>query len=559
MRVNLFDGTCTTNPNAAPTPPSAAPDSGPAAELHEGAKLERPPPRDWDLVQQPRCRMKSWTALKLQLEINTLFYFGMHSGLEQWQDTMSKDSINLTVPWIGVRKFARHLVSVVERLTIELHDAEAKVEKLGDIARNLLADAKEIQAEHQRTLKQLEELGGLSISALAKRRSELEAEVGELEKQLDRERASLEADRALLKSQTDQARQTIVETRETALLQEVGIYDYRHPLTDAVAYENALSRLQDAIKAATKKDGGAIEAATNWEVNGSKIEGAKIIRDISKLMLRAFNAEADTLIRGLKPYKLDSAKERLRKVEGTIKRLGEGMQIRISPTYYQLRVDELELTADFLQKQAEEKEVERQERERMREERKAQQEIERERAKLEKEKQHYVNALETLTENGDEEAAARLREQLSEVDKAIETVESRAANTRAGYVYVISNIGSFGESMVKVGMTRRLDPMDRIRELSDASVPFNFDVHALFFSSDAVGIETAMHDRLAGSRVNSVNRRREFFRATPLELRSHLSELTGELLEFREVAEAIEYRQTLGVNNYRDSPASAAA
>jgi hypothetical protein len=264
---------------------------------------------------------------------------------------MNKNSINLTVPWFGVRKFARRLVSVVEQLTIELHDAEARGEKLGDIARNLLADAKEIQAEQQRTLKQLEELGGLSISDLAKRRSELEVEVevGDLEKRLARERATIEADRALLTSQTDQARQAIVETRETALLQEVGIYDYRHPLTDAVAYESALSRLQDAIKAATKKDCGAIEAATNWEVNGSKTEGAKMIRDISKLMLRAFNAGADTLIRGLKPYKLDSAKERLRKVEETIKRLGEGMQIRISPTYYQLRVDELELTADFLQ------------------------------------------------------------------------------------------------------------------------------------------------------------------------------------------------------------------
>jgi seryl-tRNA synthetase len=221
------------------------------------------------------------------------------------------------------------------------------------------------------------------------------------------------------------------------------------------------------------------------------------------------------------------------------------MQIRISPSYYQLRVDELELTADFLQKQAEEKEIERQERDRMREERKAQQEIEREREKLEKEKQHYANALEALEAKGDQEGVQRLQVQLAEVDQAIESVEARAANTRAGYVYVISNIGSFGEKMVKVGLTRRLDPMDRIRELSDASVPFNFDVHALFFSNDAVGIESAMHERLTGSRVNIVNRRREFFHATPLEVKIHLGELTGELLEFREVAEAIEYRQTL--------------
>jgi hypothetical protein len=150
-----------------------------------------------------------------------------------------------------------------------------------------------------------------------------------------------------------------------------------------------------------------------------------------------------------------------------------------------------------------------------------------------------------LVAKGDEAGAARLREQLAEVDRAIESVDYRAANIRAGYVYLVSNIGSFGEKMVKLGLTRRLDPMDRIRELSDASVPFNFDVHALFFSKDAVGIETAMHQRLANLRVNIVNRRREFFRATPLEVKAHLGELAGELLEFQELPEALEYRQSL--------------
>src|SRR5690606_20248593 len=129
---------------------------------------------------------------------------------------------------------------------------------------------------------------------------------------------------------------------------------------------------------------------------------------------------------------------------------------------------------------------------------------------------HYLNALEALVSKGDMEAAERLRTQVAEVERAISEVDYRAANIRAGYVYVISNIGSFGESLIKVGMTRRLDQMDRIRELSDASVPFNFDVHALFFSKDAVGIESAMHSRLANKRVNLVNHRREFFRATAL-------------------------------------------
>jgi hypothetical protein len=221
------------------------------------------------------------------------------------------------------------------------------------------------------------------------------------------------------------------------------------------------------------------------------------------------------------------------------------MDIRVTDDYLNLRLYELELTADYLEKQAEQKEADRVERERLREEKKAQQEIERERKRLEKERQHYSNALDSLLAGDDADAISRVREQLEEVDRAIEGVDFRAANIRAGYVYVISNIGSFGEKMVKIGMTRRLDPMDRIRELSDASVPFNFDVHALFFSKDAVGIETAMHDRLAGARVNLVNRRREFFRATPLEVKSHLGDLAGELLQFEELPEALEYRQCL--------------
>jgi hypothetical protein len=329
------------------------------------------------------------------------------------------------------------------------------------------------------------------------------------------------------------------------LLQEVGVYHYRHPLSDAVAYQAALERLEDQIKAMVKKDGGAVLATTNWEVNGSAAEGRTMVRDFSKLMLRAFNAEADNLVRGLKPYRLDAAIDRLRKVAQTIERLGKTMHIRVSPAYLALREHELSLTSDFLQKKAEEKEAEREQRERLREERKVQQEIERERQRLEKERQHYVNAMNALVEKGDDAGAARMREQLDDVDRAIETVDYRAANIRAGYVYLISNIGSFGERMVKIGMTRRLEPYDRIRELSDASVPFNFDVHALFFSDDAVGIEAEMHQRLAHVRVNIVNRRREFFRVTPLEVKVHLSELAGELLQFEEIPEAIEYRECL--------------
>jgi DNA-binding transcriptional regulator WhiA len=127
-------------------------------------------------------------------------------------------------------------------------------------------------------------------------------------------------------------------------------------LSDSVAYQDQLHRLQSQIKAMAQKDGGAIEATSSWQVNGSAAEGRKMVRDFSKLMLRAYNAEADNLVRGLKPYKLASAVDRLEKVAFTIERLGKTMSIKVSPEYHRLRVRELELTADYQEMLAREKE-----------------------------------------------------------------------------------------------------------------------------------------------------------------------------------------------------------
>jgi len=449
--------------------------------------------------------------------------------------------ISQRVPWFGARKMARELLSEVENLRKERDETRLQLDRIAGMARQLTLEVSQFRSEQKR----LQELQSYSVFQLEERRSQLEAEIVAQQNRLSRERSEAEIALDAVNKELRRARLEIAQTEEAALLQEVGVYQYRHPLSDAVAYSNALKSIEQSIKAMTLKDGGAVLAASEWTVNGSVKEGRAMTREYSKLMLRAFNAEAESLVRWLKPYKLEAALDRLKKSAETIERLGKTMRIRISDAYFGLRAKELELTADFLQKQAEQRELERQERERLREEQKAQREIEAERSRLAKERQHHANALQALTEKGDEKAAARLREQLEEVDKAIADMDYRAANVRAGYVYLISNIGSFGEKMVKLGLTRRLNPMDRIRELSDASVPFNFDIHALFFSKDAVGIETAMHQRLSHVRVNLVNRRREFFRATPAEVKAHLSELAGELLEFQEEAEALEYRQTI--------------
>ena len=452
-----------------------------------------------------------------------------------------KGTLPERVPWFGARHFAKKILATAQSLRIDRDEARKQLDRMAALSQQLTSEYKRLQERYGR----VNQLEAYSVAELESYKSELQANIDNQNTRLSAERTALETELHALQLELRRTKEKIAETNEAELLQEVGVYQYKHPLSDVVAYSAALKTLEQRIKAMTLKDGGAILSAGDWTVNGSAREGKAMVREYSKLMLRAFNAEAESLVRWLKPYKIDAALDRLKKSADTIERLGRTMKIRVSEEYFRLRAHELELTADFLQKQAAQKEQERIERERLREEQKAQREIEAERARLAKEREHHFNALQKLIANGDEQGAARMQEQLAEVDQAISAVDYRAANIRAGYVYLISNVGSFGDSMVKLGLTRRLNPMDRIRELSDASVPFNFDVHALFFSKDAVAIETAMHQRLASTRVNLVNKRREFFRATPTQVKAHLSELAGELLEFQEEPEALEYRQTL--------------
>jgi len=397
--------------------------------------------------------------------------------------------------------------------------------------------ARELAAEVADLRAQLERLGGLSVI-------ELEEKSRQLGQEVDEQRQVLEAERQKIGAELERLRLDVIETEETALLQEAGVYEYRHPLDDSVQYKAALDGVREQIKAMTKKDGGAVRGNTNWQVNGSAAQGRKMVRDFSKLMLRAYNAEADNLARGMKPYKLESSIQRLTKVAATIAKLGTTMDIHISGQYHELREYELQLTADYREKQAEEKEREREEKARLKEEREAQKEMERERARLEKEQTHYLNSIEKLRAKGDAEAVARLEGELKDIERAIEDVDYRAANIKAGYVYVISNIGSFGEGVVKVGLTRRLDPQIRVRELGDASVPFRFDTHALVFSQDAVELEAQLHKLMEDRRVNRVNLRREFFYAAPEEVKAHLVEVAGDILTFIDTPEAVEFHQS---------------
>ncbi|MGW0231574.1 DUF4041 domain-containing protein [Actinopolymorpha singaporensis] len=337
----------------------------------------------------------------------------------------------------------------------------------------------------------------------------------------------------------------VVELNDQRVLQDVGIYRYHHPLEDAAAYKERLRDLESQIDEVVKS-GKAVLAADMFTFAGSLAKGRKMVSDLSKLMLRAYNAEADNCVRSLRAGNVTTAKKRLENAVKAIEKLGVLMDMRVNPNYHALRVAELELTADYQMKVQEERERAREERELLREQRRAEQELAAERERLEKEQAHYVSVLQSLRAAGDDAAADELAARLGEIEQAIEANDYRIANIRAGYVYVISNVGAFGPNVVKIGMTRRLEPRDRVRELGDASVPFGYDVHALFFSEDAITLENELHKEFADRRVNWVNPRREFFFATPEEVRVVLAEKVGGLLEYNDTPEALEYFQSRG-------------
>lgn len=397
----------------------------------------------------------------------------------------------------------------------------------------IFGSKKNLESELEELRKVVDDFGYAEREALSAEIERLRKEQAGLAAQVAQERAALQTESSAL-----------IKVRDDLILQEVGVYDYKHQLEDSISYKSQIATVRDQIKAMSRNDGGAVTSATNWTVEGSAAKGRKMVTEFSKLLLRAYNGEADTLVSKLKPYKLATATDRLDKSKATITRLGQTMAISITDEYHRLRIRELELTADYLARKEEEKEAERAEKERLREEAKARREFEAEKARLLKEQSHYARALEQIRKTGTPEEVAAAEATLHEIEEAIHGVEDREANIRAGYVYIISNVGAFGPGVVKIGMTRRLEPMDRVKELGDASVPFRYDVHAIVFSDDAVSLEGRLHEVFADRRVNRVNLRREFFYAAPVEVEAALTRADGSVLEFVEEAEAEEFHQS---------------
>ena len=440
-----------------------------------------------------------------------------------------------------------------------------KKRKIQSLEQQLSAGAQQYDAAlasigELRTL--LDRVGGGDLVVMQEVAAQMRREQAELQSSMERQRLEiaqrtasaeenlriLEGDARAVSDRIDDRKRELAQLdmhlSDTVVMVDNGLTNYMHPAESSLELSGRLSEVRSQIKEMIRGK-MAIKARDNFIFNNSASQGRKFVADMSKMMLRAYNAEVENCVLTVKAGNGETARNRLERTRDQVERLGSLINLRIDGRYHALRLEELDLSLRYQNAKKSEKDAEREEKARLREERKAQQELAQRRAKLDKEREHYHHVLQSLVEQGRTDEADEIRSQLEGLNEEIEKVDFRAANIRAGYVYVISNVGAFGDRMVKIGMTRRLDPMDRVRELGDASVPFGFDVHALFFSDDAVTVEADLHRRFADRRVNRVNTRRGFFYASPTEVRDVLSEVTGNLLEFTEEPEAEQYRLSL--------------
>jgi hypothetical protein len=401
-------------------------------------------------------------------------------------------------------------------------------------ARRIRKDAEKQSAD---TLKEIEEAKVASAVAVSKAKSKL----------ADLSRAYNDA-----KAIYDRLQSEISLLQATSNDMSFGLYQPQYSFDNSQEYKQTLEKVYEQKKSCLKNDRAA-QYPTNWTVNNNAAEGKRMIKKQVKIMLRAFNGECDAAVARVAWNNATRMIERIRRSFEAINDLGVVVHVRISDEYLRLCLAELNLTHEYELKKQEEKEKAREDRERMREEERAQKEFERAQREAAIEKMKAEKALAAAREalqkaSGEHLEAIQAEIQVLEYKMAdAQAQQDRAVSmaqlTKMGHVYIISNVGSFGGDVFKIGMTRRLEPDDRIQELSGAAVPFSFDVHAMIFSEDAPALETALHTKFADRRINLVNPRKEYFRVS-LEEISEFARERDLKVEFAQTPEAKQFRES---------------
>lgn len=380
----------------------------------------------------------------------------------------------------------------------------------------------------------------------------------------------LDAEALRLRDQIDEHNKTIVELRaayqdkkktydrliaevaifdERLAFAEMGVYEPHFDFSDSEEYKRSITKVRDKQKRMIS-DSEAVVCTRNWTVDGSASKGETMTRRNIRLTLRAFNNECDAAIANARWNNVNAMEKRVIRAQEQIDKLNASNAIYVTSDFLALRLEELYLTHEYREKLK----AEREERAEMARLAREEQRLLRDMEEAQEKEERYARLLAKAKAEAEKVVGPKLEafsEQIKELERdlaeahaRVERAQAMAERTRSGYVYIVSNIGSFGEDVVKIGLTRRLDPMDRVRELGDASVPFTFDTHAIIYSENAPALERALHSEFESTRVNTQNYRKEFFRAKLDHVEAAVSRIAPNASFFKDI-EAQEYHETL--------------
>lgn len=440
----------------------------------------------------------------------------------------------------------------------EKNDFEITNSKLNETSlnyENLQAEHLLLEDEYNKVIDRYSELDLNALSDIKKNLIQRENEIDELNSKkiiLEKELNSLSKKSTLLKEIKDSISNEIHLLNNELEYIDLG---FTSPLFDydtSETFKKEIIKVKDEQKKLVKM-GLAYEAPKKMMFDGSLSKGKERLKKDINIIIKTFNSDCDSIISKVRYNNLETIESRIKKSFSTINDLNLDLKIQIKNNYLDLKLKELHLTYGQKLKIQEENEAKKIEKEILREEKRLMKELEEKRLSIIKERTHYTNELNNLShllekDPSNNDVLEKIKEfeiKIQEIENNLKDIDYRENNKRAGYVYIISNIGSFGENIFKIGMTRRLDPLDRVRELGDASVPFQFDIHALIFSEDAPSLENAIHKSLEDKKVNMKNSRKEFFNVTIEEIEKIVKENFSKTVEFIYKPEAEQYNQSL--------------
>lgn len=431
------------------------------------------------------------------------------------------------------------------------------------VEENLRADAEAIQAaalaDKAQTIKQAQDdvkfihadaQSRLQAAEQSEKVAEVRVEGLEAEAQGLRDQITqLQLDYSQKRSIFDALSKQVAIFDDKLAFAEMGVYERHFDFTDSDQFRAAIEETRNAQKRLIS-EANAVVCTTEWQVNGSRSEGKTMTNRNIKLTLRAFNNECDAAIANARWNNAIAMEKRIINAQNQIEKLNASNSIVIKGEFLALKLRELRLTHEYREKLKVEKEEKAEAARLAREEQRLLRDLE----EAQKDEEHYAALLAKAKSEAESVTGQKLQafsEQIRMLEKDLasarakaERAQALAEKTTSGYVYIISNVGSFGEDVIKIGLTRRLDPMDRVKELGDASVPFVFDVHAIIYSEQAPALERALHAEFESSRINTQNFRKEFFRAPISSVHAAVKRLAPSAPFFTDI-EAQEYRETI--------------